>query len=1045
MSGPFDFKGQAIKDSYHRLVQIVSGNLHDGTGSLIIPPSASYAITASYAVSASHEIVKEVSSSYAETASYANNFVVQNNLTASNVSASFYYGDGSNLTGIEPFPYTGSAKITGSLVLTGSIYAETSPGSQKLVIKSSNASVNNNAHIGIGNTTNPASRNIAIGYINSPKYDSVQIGGRNVGGGIAGITIGDNAASNNSRTGTIAIGQNSNRFSNGDIAIGNSSLYNDGPLGSIGTIAIGLGAGNAQSGTQNVILGTSAARTSVGSNSIFIGYETGRNNIGDNNVILGHSAGYNVTGSNNVLLGYQAGYNLTGSNQLIIANTGSHALVTGDFANNTFNILGSVSASTYYGDGSNLTGIEQTDISALNTFTGSIQTSVNTLTAATSSYNTSTANITLDTSTLIMTDVSAEITSAESQSIDTTPTSSNAIFYNYVLENYQASGSNRSSRAGNLILINDGTNVNLSDYTVTALGDGDDPYFSASIEDTDTNLYLKDGQSYHFKAVKQHFVAPTSSVELPDTDSAAPLLDSVTGAVVACSVRKINSLYTGPCMRVREEGSNTEIDIEFDANGNLDTSAIASHCGSNAGRVTIWYDQSGNGNDLIQDNASDQPHIYNNGSVTTGYNITKPAVAVISNVNTQHLTTSASLNLSNPHSIMAVSHGGSNSSTIYNSLNNSYFTRVTTQKYLGSPHNLTRSTEGIPNLTKSSVHLLAQGTVGSYESRLKWNNDEFTHSNTTPSKTITKFRIFDSPVITQYQANINEIIVWPSDVWQYRETINRNATDYYNLYDYGLLIDYPGATAAYSVRQLTTAATNCMDIRRASDNTEQTIGFTSAGNLDTGSIETFCTGSECYVATWYDQSGNGNDATQTSQNNQPLIYRSGSVFTKNNITAIDFSRGTPNEPHYNDNKKKNMQFTLSSTIAQPTTYTMVHDYKDGPGYSKIFGGTNQQMLKALIIAGAYLNTPSPSNTYQVNSIIFSGSNSIRRVNNSQVTSGNAGSDSISGNVLIGGDTNSANYWDSGSFQEFVFWPSNQSASGDISAIETNINDYFDIY
>ena len=129
-------------------------------------------------------------------------------------------------------------------------------------------------------------------------------------------------------------------------------------LGSIGTIAIGIAAGNAQSGTQNVILGTSAALTSAGSNSIFIGYETGRNNIGDNNVILGHSAGYNVTGSNNVLLGYQAGYNLTGSNQLIIANNSSSALITGDFANNTFDISGSVSASTYYGDGSNLTGIE---------------------------------------------------------------------------------------------------------------------------------------------------------------------------------------------------------------------------------------------------------------------------------------------------------------------------------------------------------------------------------------------------------------------------------------------------------------------------------------------------------------------------------------------------------------------------------------------------------------------------------------------------------------------------------------------------------------
>ncbi len=42
-----------------------------------------------------------------------------------NVSASTYYGDGSNLTGIssDPFPYTGSAVISGSLTLTGSFNA----------------------------------------------------------------------------------------------------------------------------------------------------------------------------------------------------------------------------------------------------------------------------------------------------------------------------------------------------------------------------------------------------------------------------------------------------------------------------------------------------------------------------------------------------------------------------------------------------------------------------------------------------------------------------------------------------------------------------------------------------------------------------------------------------------------------------------------------------------------------------------------------------------------------------------------------------------
>jgi len=75
-----DLTGQNIQDTYQRVLQVDSGSIRDGTGSLFLPPSASYAITASHAISASHEITYELSSSYAETASYANNFEVGGNI-----------------------------------------------------------------------------------------------------------------------------------------------------------------------------------------------------------------------------------------------------------------------------------------------------------------------------------------------------------------------------------------------------------------------------------------------------------------------------------------------------------------------------------------------------------------------------------------------------------------------------------------------------------------------------------------------------------------------------------------------------------------------------------------------------------------------------------------------------------------------------------------------------------------------------------------------------------------------------------------------------
>ena len=90
----------------------------------------------------------------------------------------------------------------------------------------------------------------------------------------------------------------------------------------------------------------------------------------------------------------------------------------------------------------------------------------------------------------------------------------------------------------------------------------------------------------------------------------------------------------------------------------------------------------------------------------------------------------------------------------------------------------------------------------------------------------------------------------------------------------GLLIDYPGAAAAYSLRLLDSTYTgSAIRVRRASDNAEQDIGFDD-NDLDTSALATFCSGTDGFVKTWYDQSGNANDVTQATTSEQPKIYDS---------------------------------------------------------------------------------------------------------------------------------------------------------------------------
>jgi len=107
-----------------------------------------------------------------------------------------------------------------------------------------------------------------------------------------------------------------------------------------------------------------------------------------------------------------------------------------------------------------------------------------------------------------------------------------------------------------------------------------------------------------------------------DAPSSALLLDTYSGAVAAYSTRRLNSSYTGACMRVRRSSDSVETDIGFDSSGYLDTAAIASHCSSSIGYVTKWYSQdtsggTGSGNDAVQATASQQPRIYSGSAIYT--------------------------------------------------------------------------------------------------------------------------------------------------------------------------------------------------------------------------------------------------------------------------------------------------------------------------------------------------------------------------------------------------------------------------------------------
>ena len=249
----------------------------------------------------------------------------------------------------------------------------------------------------------------------------------------------------------------------------------------------------------------------------------------------------------------------------------------------------------------------------------------------------------------------------------------------------------------------------------------------------------------------------------------------------------------------------------------------------------------------------------------------------------------------------------------------------------------------------------------------------------------------------------------------------------------GLLNDYSGAAAAYSLRLLDNTYTgNAIKVRRASDNAEQDIAF-SNNELDTATLETFASGTDAFVTTWYDQSGNGNDAAQATASAQPQIVSSGSTILKN---------GNPSMFYDGSDDVLQSPFTSSQPISIAAVGNIdtarTFDYFISLNATFVLGSDGTPDWR--LIAGNSL-THLPVTSSQT--LLFSVANStssVLSVNGNSIT-GDAGTDganliSIGARTIGGGEL-------LGTISEIVIYNSNQTSNR--TGIETNINDFYSIY
>ena len=102
----------------------------------------------------------------------------------------------------------------------------------------------------------------------------------------------------------------------------------------------------------------------------------------------------------------------------------------------------------------------------------------------------------------------------------------------------------------------------------------------------------------------------------------------------------------------------------------------------------------------------------------------------------------------------------------------------------------------------------------------------------------------------------------------------------------GILNQFPGASLGLSLELLDKDYSGfCIKVRRSSDNAELDIGFVN-NVLDASSLTTFAGSDSVFVTIWYDQTGSGNNATQTQGSRQPMIVDAGTLIRIEGQAAI---------------------------------------------------------------------------------------------------------------------------------------------------------------
>jgi hypothetical protein len=411
----------------------------------------------------------------------------------------------------------------------------------------------------------------------------------------------------------------------------------------------------------------------------------------------------------------------------------------------------------------------------------------------------------------------------------------------------------------------------------------------------------------------------------------------------------------------------------------------------NDGFVSKWYDQSGNDNHATQGTAASQPKIVDGGSLVT--KLGQPSM---------DFTTGSTMLLSDSFSItetesavFAIWQPAKDSATTVQARNRTLFGNASSQIYIGTPNadsqmsfkrfDAVKSfTLGLANLNTPNLHAFVGTTAGAdyYFNGSSIYSDTATGTNSIRNH----LRIGAKQNLATHDTEgyISELIIYDSD-----QSANRTAIE---------------------------------------ANIGETYGITGIPAYD-NTVDGF-------VETWYDQSGNGNDATQSVAASQPKIVDAGVLVSGGlDFDGVDDFFGLIDLDNSN---QPNTIISVSRTDVTGSTrgiYGLGSDPSSASGYYR--SSNNHTIYAGIILEGSVYT----SGTEYLRFDLFNGASSVIGVNGAS-TVGNSGNRTLT-HLMIGDSLLSGVNPLNGRIRELIIYPTDQSANR--VAIETNINNQYNIY